>query len=255
MFLACISLRRDIIDKRNKQRNNEMFESMFNGVMGKIKPGCCRLGMNGRIAIKTSDGYKTYDPKTGNVTNCSNFVLDVVDDLFMVIPTRKLKEGDIVLINGKPMYILGVKAKNRVEAMNYEDSTIQTVIPERHAIMGRRFYGKIVSLLGSGFGAGKGGFFKNMLKLKMMSSMMGGSNSTDGMFSGNGLAMMMLMGNGSMDGLFDGFMDDSDEDEDDTDIFGNFASDEDEAEDDEMPAAKKSMKKAVKKTVKIRKAR
>ena len=233
-----------------------MFESMFNGVMGKIKPGCCRLGMNGRIAIKTSDGYKTYDPKTGNVTNCSNFVLDVVDDLFMVIPTRKLKEGDIVLINGKPMYILGVKAKNRVEAMNYEDSTIQTVIPERHAIMGRRFYGKIVSLLGSGFGAGKGGFFKNMLKLKMMSSMMGGSNSTDGMFGGNGLAMMMLMGNGSMDGLFDGFADD----EDDADIFGNFASNEDEAdededEDDEMPEAKKSVKKAVKKVVKVRRAR
>ena len=224
-----------------------MFENMFNGVMGKIKPGCCRLGMNGRIAIKTSDGYKTYDKKSGNVTNCSSFVLDASDDFFMVIPTRKLREGDIVLINGKPMYILEVKAKNRVEAMDYETSTIQTVIPERHAIMGRRFYGKIVSLLGSGFGAGKGGFFKNMLKLKMMSSMMGGSNSTDGMLGGNGLAMMMLMGNGSMDGLFDGFMDD----EDDEDIFGNFVSDEDDAEDDEMSEAKKSVKKAVK----VRRAR
>ena len=228
-----------------------MFENMFNGVMGKIKPGCCRLGMNGRIAIKTSDGYKTYDKKSGNVTNCSSFVLDASDDFFMVIPTRKLREGDIVLINGKPMYILEVKAKNRVEAMDYETSTIQTVIPERHAIMGRRFYGKIVSLLGSGFGAGKGGFFKNMLKLKMMSSMMGGSNSTDGMLGGNGLAMMMLMGNGSMDGLFDGFVDD----EDDEDVFGNFVSDEDETEDDEMPEAKKSVKKAVKKAVKVRRAR
>ena len=230
-----------------------MFENMFNGVMGKIKPGCCRLGMNGRIAIKTSDGYKTYDKKSGNVTNCSNFVLDASDDFFMVIPTRKLREGDIVLINGKPMYILEVKAKNRVEAMDYETSTIQTVIPERHAIMGRRFYGKIVSLLGSGFGAGKGGFFKNMLKLKMMSSMMGGSNSTDGTLGGNGLAMMMLMGNGSMDGLFDGFADD--DNEDDADIFGNFVSDDDEDEDDEMPEAKKSVKKAVKKAVKVRRSR
>lgn len=231
-----------------------MFESMFNGVMGKIKPGCCRLGMNGRIAIKTSDGYKTYDPKTGNVTNCNNFVLDIADDLFMLIPTRKLKEGDIVLINGKPMYIIEVKAKNRIEAMNYEDSTIQTVIPERHAIMGRRFYGKIVSLLGSGFGAGKGGFFKNMLKLKMMSSMMGGSSSTDGMFGGNSLAMMMLIGNGSMDGLFDGFMDDEDDDSD-VDIFSKFASDEDETEDGDIPVVKKPMKKAIKKAVKAKRAR
>lgn len=232
-----------------------MFDNMFNGVMGKIKPGCCRLGMNGRIAIKTSDGYKTYDPKTGNVTNCSNFVLDVADDLFMVIPTRKLKVGDIVLINGKPMYILEVKAKNRVEAMNYEDSTIQTVIPERHAIMGRRFYGKIVSLLGSGFGAGKGGFFKNMLKLKMMSSMMSGSSSSDNMFGGNGLAMMMLMGNGSMDGLFDGFMDDEDDEDenaDTTNFIGNILDGNDDDEDDEL-SVKKPVKKAVKKLAKARK--
>lgn len=223
-----------------------MFEGLFNGVMGKIKSGCCRLGMNGRIAIKTSDGYKTYDPKTGNVTNCSNFVLDICDDMFMVIPTRKLKEGDIVLINGKPMYILEVKSANRVEAMNYEDSTIQTVIPERHVIMGRKFYGKIISLIGSGFGAGKGGFFKNMLKLKMMSSMMGGGkdNNSNNMFGGNALPMMMLMGNGSMDGLFDGFMDDEDDEDGDKSMLDNLLNGGDEEEDDEEP---KMVSKKVKK--------
>ena len=234
-----------------------MFENMFNGVMGKIKSGCCRLAMNGRIAIKTSDGYKTYNPDTGNVTNCSNFVLDACDDFFMVVPTRKLNVGDIVLINGKPMYILEIKAKNRVEAMNYEDSTIQTVIPERHVVMGRRFYGKIVSLLGSGFGKSKGGFFKNMLKLKMMSSMLGGDSSYNGMFSGNSLAMMMLMGNGSMDGLFEGFADDEDEDDGSVDnIFGNIidSDDEDDDEDDnDKTPVKTSAKKAVKKITKIKK--
>ena len=220
-----------------------MFDNMFNGVMGKIKNGCCRLGVNGRIAIKTSDGYKTYDPKTGNVTNCSNFVLDVADDLFMVIPTRTLKAGDIVLINGKPMYIIDVKSKNRVEAMNYEDSTIQTVIPERHAIMGRRFYGKIVSLLGNGLGSGKkGGFFKNMLKLKMMSSMMGGEGGSG--FGGNGLAMMMLMGNGSMDGLFDGFDDEGEDDDEDGYTGSVFTLFDDSEDEDEEPKAKGKAKKA-----------
>ena len=222
-----------------------MFENMFNGIMGKIKPGCCRLGMNGQIAIKTPDGYKTYNNKTGNVTNCSNFVLDACDDMFMVIPTRTLKPGDIVLINGKPMYILEVKAKNRVEAMNYEDSTIQTVIPERHAIMGRRFYGKIVSLIGNGFGNGsKGGFFKNMLKLKMMSSMMG-NGSEGGILGGsNALPMMMLMSGGSMDGLFDGLCDDEEDEEPFMNIFN--AEDEDDEEDEEKPS-KKAVKKSSKK--------
>ena len=147
-----------------------------------------------------------------------------------------------------------MKAKNRVEAMSYEDSTIQTVIPERHVVMGRRFYGKIVSLLGSGFGAGKGGFFKNMLKLKMMSSMLGGSNSTDGMFGGNGLAMMMLMGNGSMDGLFDGFMDDEDDDSDNS-VFDSLSLVDNDEDDDNEKSTKKPMKKAVRKLVNARKVK
>ena len=221
-----------------------MFDNMFNGVIGKIQKGCCRLSMNGKIAIKTSDGYKVYNEKTGNLTNCSNFVLDIADDLFMMIPTRKLKPGDIVLINGKPMYILETKAKNRVEAMDYETSTIQTVIPERHAIMGRKFYGKIVSLIGSGF-CGKGGFFKNMLKFKMMSSMMG-SDATGNSSFGNALPMMMLMGNGSMDGLFDGFCEDNDDE--DGNIFDSLQPEDDESEDNEEEEV--VIKKATKKTTK-----
>lgn len=229
-----------------------MFENMFNGVIGRIEPGCCRLAVNGNIAVKTSDGFKYYNSKTGNLTNCSNFVLDLCDDMFMVIPTRSLKVGDIVLINGKPMYILEVKAKNRVEAMSYEDSTIQTVIPERHAIMGRKFYGKIVSLMGKGFGEGKGGFFKNMLKLKMMSAMMGGGKSADGMFGGNALPMMMLMGGGSMDGLFDGMLDgEADDDDDYVELpFENFDDDQDDETEDEVIKPKKNPKKVAKKVAK-----
>ena len=227
-----------------------MFENMFNGVIGRIEPGCCRLAINGNIAVKTSDGFKYYNSKTGNLTNCSNFVLDLCDDLFMVIPTRSLKVGDIVLINGKPMYILEVKAKNRVEAMSYEDSTIQTVIPERHAIMGRKFYGKIVSLMGKGFGEGKGGFFKNMLKLKMMGAMMSGSG--DSSFGGNALPMMMLMNGGSLDGLFDGICgeseDDDDEGGDDTfTLFSDGEEDGDECDDEPAKPVKKRAKKPVKK--------
>lgn len=224
-----------------------MLDNMFGGIIGKIERGACRLSMNGRIAVRTSDGYKTYNEKTGNLTNCSNFVLDLCDDMFMVIPTRTLNPGDIVLINGKPMYILELKAKNRVEAMSYEDSTIQTVIPERHAIMGRKFYGKIVSLMGKGFGCGKGSFFKNMLKLKMMTAMMGGSKSSDSMLGGNALPMMMLMGGGSMDGLFDGMLDD----ESDDDIALPFEDiDETDDEEEEVIKPKKTAKKAVKKTAK-----
>ena len=83
-----------------------MFENMFKGVMGRIQPGKCRLSLNGRVAIQCSDGsYKTYNEKTGNLTNCSNFVLDLADDMFLVIPTRTLKPGDIVFINGNLQFL------------------------------------------------------------------------------------------------------------------------------------------------------
>ena len=36
---------------------------MFNGMFGKIASGMCRLSMTGGIAVKTSNGYKTYRPK------------------------------------------------------------------------------------------------------------------------------------------------------------------------------------------------
>ena len=227
-----------------------MFDNMFNGIMGRLRPGCCRLSLNGRIAVKTNDGYKTYNPKTGNVTNCSNFVLDIADDWFMLIPTRTLKPGDIVIINQKPMYVLENKAKNRVEVMSYEDSSIKTVIPERHALLGRKFYGKVVSLIGNGLMGGKGGFFKNMLKRKMMSAMMGGKSDGNGMFdNSNALPFMMMMNGGSMDGLFEGLCD-GDEDEDCSDIFNGFE-DEEEEEEVEAPTPKtKTAKKTAKKVAK-----
>lgn len=222
-----------------------MFDNMFTGVVGRITPGKCRLSLNGRIAIKTSNGYKTYNPKTGSLTNCSNFVLDIADDWFMLIPTRALKPGDIIINNGKPVYVLENKSKNRVEVMNYEDSTIDTIVPERHALLGRKFYGKIVSLMGKGFGTGKGGFFKNMLKLKMMTSMMGSKNgSNDDMFSGNALPMMMMMSGGSMDGFFDGICDEADDEDEPMDLDSMF---DDSDEEEEAKPAKKPAKKTAKK--------
>ena len=55
------------------------FNNMFNGMFGKIQSGQCRLAMNGRIAVKTSTGYKTYDLKKNRLTNCNNFVFNGMD--------------------------------------------------------------------------------------------------------------------------------------------------------------------------------
>ena len=66
----------------------------FNGMCGAVADGMCRLSMSGQIAIKTSNGYKAYNVKTGRLTNCDNFALNT-DNLkaFFVIPTNKVAKG------------------------------------------------------------------------------------------------------------------------------------------------------------------
>lgn len=201
----------------------------FNGMFGKLGAGMCRLTMNGRIAVKTSGGYKSYNVKTGKLTNCSNFVFNIGDDFFFIIPTNKVDVGDIILVKGTPRCVIEVDKKT-LKVMNYEDMTIDTLVPERHVFMGNTyFYGKIVSLMGSTAGKGKDGM-KQMMQFMMMNQMMGG-NTTGGMNMGgtNMLPMMLMMNNGSgsiFDGMLDGMFDFGSTEEPEV-------ADEDEEEDEE----------------------
>lgn len=176
-----------------------MNTNFMNGMFGKIAPGMCRLSMSGGIAVKTSNGYKSYNIKTGRLTNCDSFVFDIGEEFFFVIPTNKVEVGDIILIAGKPKCVIEVE-KNKLTVINYEDSTIDTVLPERHVFMGSTyFYGKIVSMFGSNFTSGKKGVNK-MMSYMMISEMFKGnntSNSTNPM-----LPMMMFMNGGNMSDMF-----------------------------------------------------
>ncbi len=168
-------------------------------MFGKIEAGKCRLSMSGGIAVKTSSGYKSYDLKSERLTNCSNFVFDIGDDFFFVIPTNKVEKGDIILVSGKPKCVIEAE-KNKITVINYEDSTIETLLPERHVFMGNTyFYGKIVSMFGN---LKKSGGTEKIFKYMLMSEMMKGSNTTNGM--ANVMPMMMMMNGGNFFGdIFD----------------------------------------------------
>lgn len=195
-----------------------MNTGMFNGMFGKIAPGMCRLGMNGKVAIKTSNGYKSYDINTGKLTNCNSFVFDIGEDFFFVIPTNFVKRGDIILADGKPRMVLEV-GKNEIKTFCYEDSTISTIVPERHMFMGNTyFYGKIVSMFGNSFD--KKGGMQNMMKYMMLSEMMK-VNSNSGM---NNMMPMMFMMNGGMGDMFDF---------DDMDVDMNFDSEDNNVNEEE----------------------
>lgn len=191
--------------EQKKESNDSMFDAsnMMNKYFGKIQNGMVRLSMNGDMAIKTSNGYKTYDVKTGTLTNCDSFVFDLGSEFFFIIPTNKVETGDVILASGKPHCVIKAE-NNRIEALRYEDGSIVTIIPERNVMFGRTyFYGKIVSMFGKVTGD-KG--MKNMMKYFVMSEMMGKNSSGNGGMNSM-LPMMMFMGNNSMEDMFEGMFD------------------------------------------------
>lgn len=204
-----------------------MDTNTFNGLFGKIANGMCRITMNGNIAIKTTNGYKTYNVKNGTLTNVNNFCFDLGCEFFFVMPTMKVRAGDIILVEGKPKCVIEA-TKTVITAIDYETSEIRQIVPERHMLMGNTFfYGKIVSLLGNSFNGKKG--FGKVMKMMVISQMMGKGNGNpttttptfDGAALMNGnfgqmMAMSMLMSNGN-GGMFDDLFDNMDMEADDDD--------------------------------------
>ena len=207
-----LSYNNNVNKEQEKESNESMFDSsnFMNKYFGKVAGNMCRMSMNGDMAIKTSNGYKTYDVATGTLMNCDSFVFDIGSEFFFIIPTNKVETGDVILASGKPHCV--IKAEdNRIEALRYEDGSLVTIIPERHVFMGKTyFYGKIVSM----FGKIKGGKGMNgMMKYAMMSEMMKGNGGNNNSMSSM-LPMMMFM-NGGMGDMFEGMFD-MDEEEDKT---------------------------------------
>lgn len=196
---------------------NDMFN--FNGMFGRIESGMCRLTHTGNIAVKTSNGYKSYNMKNSRLVNCTNFCFNIGEEFFFVIPTNKVSIGDIILVNRKPKCVIEAK-KNSITVINYEDSTIDTILPERHVFMGNTyFYGKIVSMFGDNFMGKKNGV-NNIMQYMMMSEMMKGMTGGN---SGNGNNMMsamlpMMMMGGKMGNMFEGMFNFFGEDSDDEDV-------------------------------------
>jgi hypothetical protein len=126
-----------------------------------------------------------------------------------------VKVGDIILVGGKPKCVIEADKKT-IKVIDYENSEVREVVPERHVFMGSTyFYGKIVSMFGNSFKKGKG--LGNMMKMMMMSQLMGGGNANCGGL-GQMMAMSMFMGgkDNPFDGMFDfSFDESSDEDDDD----------------------------------------
>lgn len=182
----------------------------FNGMFKKIAPGMCRMSLNG-VAINVNGEYKTYNVDTGMLTNCSNFVIDVGDDMFFAIPTTHVKRGDIILATNGPATVIDAE-ENEIKAFDYKRGLIVQIVPERHVFFGNTyFFTKIVSPFTSytkGKGAGK-----KMMKMHIMSSML-----KDGGDMSKAMVYGAMMGDGMNFGSMFTDMFDDNEDENEVEV-------------------------------------
>ena len=197
----------ETIDKKMKEENSMINGNNFlNGMFGPVKGGLCRLTIDGDIAVKAGGGYKTYNVANRSFVNCDNFVFDIGDEMFFVIPTNEVKPGDIILAgngeeNASPRYVLKVE-EDMLTVVNYKNGTVENILPERHVFMGNTyFYGKIVSMFGNLAGKNGGGNAENVMKYMMMSQMFKQNGANNGM---NPMMMMMFMNGGGFGNMFDG---------------------------------------------------
>lgn len=186
--------------------SNSMLDA-FKGMFGKVDNGMCRLSMNGNIAVKTSNGYKSYNMKEGRLVNCANFVFPIGDEMFFIIPTNKVEAGDIIIVAGLPKCVLKKDAET-ITVINYEDSTVETILPERHIFMGETyFYGKVVSMFGNDITDGGKKSMNKVMKFMMMSEMMKGFGGNSGNNTMANMMMPYMMMTGGMGDMFSGIFD------------------------------------------------
>ena len=172
--------------------------NLFDGICGRVAPGMCRIAMDGSIAVKTRSGYRT----------CDSFVLDIGEDFFFVMPSNRVKPGDIIHFGGMPRCILSV-GEDTFTAVNFEDATVETLIPEHHQFMGNTYlYAKIVSLIGRNGIKGKKGAGR-MMRYMMLSGLLKGKEN-----GGTGLLLPLMLAGGKKNCLDDLFEEDDENDKD-----------------------------------------
>ena len=143
-------------DTTNNTTPANMFgsiSSVFSNMLGKLEPDTVRMTFNGGIAVKTANGYKTYDVAKKKAVNMESLVMPDMS-AFLLLPSTKVKTGDIILRDGTFYSIISVnETTNELEGYNYSAGKKETLVRETHCFLGNTyFYSKLVSPILSFFG-------------------------------------------------------------------------------------------------------
>jgi hypothetical protein len=197
-------------NKENKMKDN------FNSLMPqKISGGLIAMAMNGKFAVKTANGnYVSYNEATKQIEDYMDFVFgeDKIQDFCFLMPVdmKALKTGDIVATDAGFGFITDVNNETGdITCVNASGATKANLVPVKNVFTNTVMVKKLITLFDNS-NAQSGGFNpmmfllmgKNkdgkdskvgnddMMKMMLMSQMMGGANQTNGI---NPMMFAMMM--------------------------------------------------------------
>lgn len=140
----------------NTTATTNMFDSLtttFANMLGTLKPDMIRMTFDGKVAVNTNKGYKTYDVAKKKAINMDSLVMPDMS-AFLLLPSTKVKVGDIILRDGAFYSIISIDdATNELVGYNYESGKKETLVRETHCFLGNTyFYSKLFSPILSFFG-------------------------------------------------------------------------------------------------------
>ena len=170
-------------------------KNIINFDFGPVNDDAIRLSPYG-MAVRTNQNgdWLTYSPDKGEMMNVNIFNFKMDKFIYKVpAPLGSIKPGDLILHQKIPMFVRSVdNVAGTVEAINYRDSTIASILPVKSPF-GFNFVTKIISLIDfSKVNADNDNPFGNMLPMMLLS----GDGETD--TTTLGMAMMMMQ-NGGLD--------------------------------------------------------
>lgn len=175
--------------ERKSKKMKFNFKKMLSQYMPRaINDGSVALSISGDIAFRRKDSdYVFYDPESKSINNCMDLVLgsEALDKMVFVMPTKDVRTGDVVLNNGKYIYITNITDAG-IKGVSLESGRTATLVKEINTVMGFCPYAKVTSLFT--MMNGKGGEGINPMFLMLL----GDAASEDDLFTT--IAMMTMMG-------------------------------------------------------------
>ena len=187
-------------EKEKKEKTTMNTSKMFNFDFGPVSGSQFRMSPYGLAVCTQTNGWVAYNAETKELMNVDILNFDISKMIYkMPVALSDIKEGDIVLHGGKPMFVRSLTPSgSAISVINYADATLLDILPVKSPF-GFNFFTKVCTLFNFDVSAASPeNPFGSLLPFLMLGEgkdidpmvfmLMGGSN-----FTSNPMMMYLLM--------------------------------------------------------------